>query len=242
MLFDKYPYTDFHELNLDWIIRTIKTLGHTMDDFVAYNKVTFAGVWNGSAYPAWTVVDDGSGDGYLSIQPVPANVPLSDTSYWCLIASYASIYSAFNSRIAALETGYSNLLARTVNGHPLSSNVVVDGSEVPYSGSLSATNVTSAIEELHTGVETTFDNNGLYMKAKVRNGVVTVTTVSGSLSAAVQNGAVMITIPNGYHSFDTIEALDSAGRRYLIATNGQIIPTVDLAAGTSVRLSMTYLT
>lgn len=237
-----YPYTDLHDLNLDWILQKVKEVEKEVDDFVAFNKVTFRGTWNGDPYPAWTVVDDGSGNGFLAIQAVPANVPLTDTAYWTPVAAYATIYSAFNSRITALESGYSALLARTVNGHPLSANVTVDATEVPYSGTLSSNNVKDAIDELHAANDALFDNNGLYMKARVRNGVVTVTTVSGTLSAAVQNGAVLITIPNGFHSFDTIEALDSAGRRYLIATNGQIIPTEDLAAGTAVRLSMTYLT
>ena len=29
---NKYPYTDFHELNLDWCIRTIKTLFESVKD------------------------------------------------------------------------------------------------------------------------------------------------------------------------------------------------------------------
>lgn len=242
MIFSEYPYTNFHELNLDWIIKTVKELTDTVDDFVAYNKITFFGTWTGTAYPAWAVVDDGSGNGYLSLQPVPAGVSLSDANYWTQVASYSTIYSAFNQRITDLENGYAALLARTVNGHPLSANVTVDANEVPYSGTLSSNNVKAALDELHAANDATFDNNGIYMKARVRNGVVTVTTLSGTLTVAVNNGGVLITIPNGFHSFDTIEALDSAGRRYLIATNGQVIPTEDLPAGTAVRLSVTYLT
>lgn len=242
MFFNKYPYTDMHELNLDWILEQIKKLTGVVDDFVAYNKVTFRGTWNGTAYPAWSVVDDGSGNGYLALKAVPTGVSLSDPEYWTQVASYSTIYSAFNGRISALESGYSALLARTVNGHPLSANVTVNASEVPYSGNMSATNVKAAIDELHAANDATFDNNGLYMKARVRNGVVTVTTLSGTLTVPVNNGGVLITIPDGFHSFDTIEALDSEGRRYLIATNGRVIPTADLPAGTAVRLSVTYLT
>lgn len=241
-MFDKYPYTNIHELNLDWIIRKIRYVEDVVDDFVAFNKVTFRGQWDGSPYPAWSVVDDGLGNGFLSLKAVPANVPLSDPEYWQQVASYSTIYSAFNSRISALESGYSALLARTVNNQPLSSNVLLTGSDIPYSGTLSSGNVSAALDELHAAVDATFDQYGLYMKARVRNGVVTVTTVSGTLTTPVANGAVLITIPDGFHSFDTIEALDSAGRRYLIATNGQVIPTEDLPAGTAVRLSMTYLT
>lgn len=102
-MFHEYPYTNFHELNLDWIIRQIKKLTGVVDDFVAYNKITFRGTWTGTAYPAWSVVDDGAGNGYLSLKAVPAGVALSDSEYWSEIASYATIYAAFNDRITALE-------------------------------------------------------------------------------------------------------------------------------------------
>ena len=29
--FDKYPYTDFHELNLDWVLKTVKALMQAVD-------------------------------------------------------------------------------------------------------------------------------------------------------------------------------------------------------------------
>lgn len=104
MIFSEYPYTNFHELNLDWILKQIKELTGVVDDFVAYNMITFRGTWTGTAYPIWSVVDDGAGNGYLSIKDVPAGVALSDTDYWTQVASYSTIYSAFNSRITALET------------------------------------------------------------------------------------------------------------------------------------------
>lgn len=104
MSFSEYPYTNFHELNLDWIIKQVKELTGTVDDFVAYNKLTFRGTWTGTAYPIWSIVDDGAGNGYLAIQDVPAGVALSDTTYWTQVASYNTIYSAFNSRISALES------------------------------------------------------------------------------------------------------------------------------------------
>lgn len=151
MIFSEYPYTNFHELNLDWIIRKIKELTGTVDDFVAYNKITFAGTWDPSvAYAAWSVVEDNSGNGYVSQIPVPVNVPLSDTDHWIPIASYNALYAAFDARISALEANYVPK-SRTINGQNLSANRTIAASAVPYDNTvsgLSAANTNSAIDEV----------------------------------------------------------------------------------------------
>lgn len=99
---DKYPYTDFHELNLDWILKTIRELGIKMDEFEAVNKITFSGAWDiTQQYPAWTVVSDNN-IGYISIQPVPAGIVLTNTDYWRVIVDYSA-------QIAGMQTDIINL-------------------------------------------------------------------------------------------------------------------------------------
>ena len=58
-MFDhRYPYTDAHELNLDWIIRMIKKLNHDMSDFEAINHIKWGGLHDtGKEYAPWTIVD-----------------------------------------------------------------------------------------------------------------------------------------------------------------------------------------
>lgn len=104
MIFHDYPYTNFHELNLDWILKMMKQLDQEMDDFIAFNQITFSGEWDpGKAYTKWSIVQDSDGNGYISIKAVPANVPLDNTEYWQPVAAYSALYAAFNDRITALE-------------------------------------------------------------------------------------------------------------------------------------------
>lgn len=96
----KYPYTDFHELNLDWILSTIKDVEKEVDDFTVFNTITWAGEWSAAkSYVKWAIVQDSDGNGYISTQAVPVNVPLTNENYWTKIANYDVLYHAFNQRI-----------------------------------------------------------------------------------------------------------------------------------------------
>ena len=134
MLFANYPYTDFHELNLDWILKKIKELDQEVDDFVTFNKITFAGAWDGSAYPKWTIVDDGAGNGYLSIRAVPANVPLSNTDYWQPVSQYTALYNAFDARISALEASMQNKTVSPMDYGAAGDGVTDDSAAVSAAG------------------------------------------------------------------------------------------------------------
>lgn len=100
---NKYPYTDFHELNIDWVIKSIKELAKELEQYEIVNKITYAGDWNISKqYSAWSVVVDGT-SGYISTQPVPAGIQISNTDYWTPVANFTALYADLGTRVTALE-------------------------------------------------------------------------------------------------------------------------------------------
>ena len=106
MAINKYPYTNFNEYNLDWIINKIREFQAELTDYEALHSITFGGDWDISkSYTQWTIVSDPIiHDGYLSLQPVPANVPITNTAYWLKIADYTTGLAAVNARVDAVET------------------------------------------------------------------------------------------------------------------------------------------
>ena len=109
-MIEKYPYSDFNEFNLDWVIRKIRDLETSMTDYEALHSITFGGDWDISKqYQAWTIVSDPiSHDGYLSLKPVPNNVLLTDTDYWLKIADYTTGLANVNARVDAVENDITN--------------------------------------------------------------------------------------------------------------------------------------
>lgn len=104
-----YPYSDVHELNLDWILAEIKRLHADYDDFKAANTITNAGLWDiTKQYQAWTVVSYNNA-GYISLKPVPSGISVTNTDYWGLIADYDMLITDLSGRISDLESEMSDV-------------------------------------------------------------------------------------------------------------------------------------
>lgn len=88
-LFDQFPYTNFHELNLMWILEALKEIQTTTEQFIAINSLKYADPiqWNiTTQYEKNTIViDPQSGTAYISVQAVPAGVALTNTDYWTVV-------------------------------------------------------------------------------------------------------------------------------------------------------------
>lgn len=91
---NKYPYTDFHELNADWMIRTMMELINQVENFVSLNAIKYADPiqWNIiRQYEKNTIVIDPlSGTAYISVKPVPMGVALTNTDYWTVVFDLGS--------------------------------------------------------------------------------------------------------------------------------------------------------
>lgn len=108
-MFDtRWPYTNFHELNLDWILETLKKQDAAIADFISLNSVTYANPlqWDITRqYPKNQVVLDTNGDGYLSVQPVPVGVEIDNADYWTKIGNFSELWSTVKLAITAADEG-----------------------------------------------------------------------------------------------------------------------------------------
>lgn len=106
--FDKYPYSNFHEMNLDWLIAKMKELEIDFDEFKVVNHITFSGQWDiTKQYPAWTIVSDNN-IGYVSIQPVPVGITLNNTDYWVEVIDYTAQIAGLQQRVVDIENDIDN--------------------------------------------------------------------------------------------------------------------------------------
>lgn len=103
---NNYPGTDLHEIDLRYILMQIIEMRKAMQEVVESATITFADpiTWNiTSQYAAHTVVMDNNGNGYLSRQPVPAGIPVSDTDYWQQIFNMSQITDDIAQEISDLR-------------------------------------------------------------------------------------------------------------------------------------------
>lgn len=104
----RWPYTNFHELNLDWILETLEKQDAAIADFISLNSITYADPlqWDITRqYPKNQVVLDTNGDGYLSVQPVPVGVEIDNTDYWTKIGNFSELWSTVKLAITAADEG-----------------------------------------------------------------------------------------------------------------------------------------
>lgn len=99
-----FPYSNFHELNLDWIIDELKKTNENLVDFIKLNTIKYADPlqWDiTDSYEANTVViDEKTGYAYLSSQPVPPGVDIERAEYWVPVFNVYTIYEQIKDGVA----------------------------------------------------------------------------------------------------------------------------------------------
>lgn len=112
----KAPYTNFHDLNLDWIIDTLNDFNNRLTNFVSLASIKYADPiqWDiTSQYEANTVVVDSAGNAYLSVQPVPSGVSLNRTEYWTKIGNFDELFANVKKAITPNDEGHSTTATAT---------------------------------------------------------------------------------------------------------------------------------
>lgn len=112
---NRFPGTNFHELNIDWLVEAVKQLSEEIHDFEIVNQFTYEGSWDiTKQYKKFSIVTVNATEGYISLQPVPAGVPISNTEYWVMIADYTAVIAGLGLRVTALEKKFDTWQDRTV--------------------------------------------------------------------------------------------------------------------------------
>ena len=105
MAFNQFPYSNIHELNLDWMLAEVKNLKKELSDFVDLNTLKWADP------PEWDitsryrenvmVVDDNIG--YISAKPIPKGVPITDTTYWIPVLNIQPLFKQLIDQVVGVS-------------------------------------------------------------------------------------------------------------------------------------------
>ena len=114
------PYTNFHDLNLDWIMDKLNEFNTKLTNFVSLATIKYANPiqWDITRqYEANTVVVDSAGNAYLSVQPVPSGVSLDRTEFWTKIGNFDVLWANVKKAITPTDEGHSPTAtaARAIN-------------------------------------------------------------------------------------------------------------------------------
>lgn len=93
MSFFEFPHTRTYDNDLGWLIKKVKEISDTVENFVSYNEIKYADPIQWSITEQYqkntVVVDPQTGTAYISVANVPNGVLLTDTEYWSPIFNYA---------------------------------------------------------------------------------------------------------------------------------------------------------
>lgn len=123
MIFDRMPYTNFHELNLDWILVKMKELTADIEHFTELNTVKYHDpiAWNITTQYEQNVIvkDPNTGILYISKKPVPQGISLNNTDYWIEIGDMSYDIAFLKDAICTVDEGTSLTATQNYNQRDL---------------------------------------------------------------------------------------------------------------------------
>lgn len=104
MVWMKVPYTNFHNLNQDWIVHKMMEFEEYMEHIVQISVIKYADPiqWRitGQYEQATVVIDAETGIAYISVQPVPAGISITNTDYWTPVFDLTEVLGDIDGKIA----------------------------------------------------------------------------------------------------------------------------------------------
>lgn len=118
MAFENWPYTNFHDLNLDWILDEVKkakqaVTGLSQKIIDAAPHFANPVEWDGSLMYAENLIVSSNNKMYVSRKPVPSGIVITDTDYWVLVSDYNPKIAQIEKELADHTAQLNNLNAKT---------------------------------------------------------------------------------------------------------------------------------
>ncbi len=171
--YDKFPYTNFQELNLDRLIHEMMEVKEGLQFVIDNSSLKYADPiqWNISRqYAANTVViDPESGIAYISTKPVPDNILITNTEYWTPIFDLSPFFDETESSISQLQTITTeheteiNALENTTNTHTTQiaelENAISDQKDPTYLNVTDYDILPNTGEDVYLQIQQLIDNN-----------------------------------------------------------------------------------
>ena len=105
-IFNEYPYKNYNDLNLDYILRKLLEMDSRLTEYVKQSTITFHDpiTWDiTDQYTINTMVIDKDGTAYLSVKAVPAGIDIINTDYWQPVFNYDDNINGVRASVASNE-------------------------------------------------------------------------------------------------------------------------------------------